>query len=496
MPGPDLKDKPLTDTPLSDNRDEKWSDEDDAAYQNAYDQAQQAKTTPTQQAEKDQKNKKSLRAEEWRKRRNQALKQGAKKSGKWAAKTAAKTGAKAGARAGVTAARVGGEAALAGSGAATMGTTTAVAVGSEAAWQAGTRGVKWTKKYVKNPEKIFSAPAEIEKEVEKNTRRLSKLLLIIFFGLLAFLIVWTTLLGGGGGLATGTIVPEEEDKELVISKTGPSTARRGDQLLYTITIAYPNTASDVIVTDVIPVGTQFFTATQRVTCDGGGPCTSSSKTVTWSAKANGLTPPLDTSFTLSLRATQDNAWVVNILNGSVVAAGPVSSGYNPPAPASSCGGKYASYVGRNWLLPLNYGDPLCNFTKEKLKDLLIAQEKTLHPTDYMKFVNFWFVNIVPGESGFNPNAWAAPVGQQAAIDGCGAWGLFQMGSTMENENGRRTCRPAQAPPAPGKNGVYDRGDVNWEEQAKNAFMYNKVLLQCDFWYWSTYRRGHTRIDYC
>lgn len=141
-----------------------------------------------------------------------------------------------------------------------------------------------------------------------------------------------------------------------------------------------------------------------------------------------------------------------------------SGGGYVSASTNTCGGKYNLSK-----LPeqKNFGDPNCTFTKDKLFTMLKQLDA--------KNASLWYLTIVPGESSYNPNARAAPVGAQLKLDAGGAWGLFQMGSSTP---------PYQAPPAAGKNGKLDRGDVNWELQAANAVGYNKTKA-CDFRYWAT-----------
>ncbi len=67
----------------------------------------------------------------------------------------------------------------------------------------------------------------------------------------------------------------------------------------------------------------------------------------------------------------------------------------------------------------------------------------------------WFSKIVPCESSYNPN-----------LVNKTFWGLFQMDPSNP---------PGQAPPAPSAtgNGPLQRGDVNWQLQAKMAVDYLK-----------------------
>lgn len=137
-------------------------------------------------------------------------------------------------------------------------------------------------------------------------------------------------------------------------------------------------------------------------------------------------------------------------------------GYTPPN-ASTCSKNY------QFTSPLkkNFGDPRCDFSKDKL----YKQLKQLDPKNAMT----WYIKVIPCESGFNPNAYASP--QTGTPDAHGAWGLFQMGSST----------PAgKNPPAPGKNGRYDRGDVSWETQIINATTYGKQLSRLGA-YWACAR---------
>lgn len=118
--------------------------------------------------------------------------------------------------------------------------------------------------------------------------------------------------------------------------------------------------------------------------------------------------------------------------------------YIPPND-KTCGGKYTldNLLG-------NFGDPLCDFSKDKLTRLLQNLD-----SDNWKF---WYYKIVPCESGYNPNAYNGN-----AVDPAGAWGLFQMGR--------------------GRNGQFDHGDVPWKEQSYNAVQYNKLIGET-FAYWA------------
>lgn len=137
-----------------------------------------------------------------------------------------------------------------------------------------------------------------------------------------------------------------------------------------------------------------------------------------------------------------------------------AGGYVPPS-GNTCGGKYN--IGNNPMRK-NFGDPACTFSKDKLKVLLKKKDP--------ERADLWF-RVVGCESTFNPVAH-----NPNTPDAAGAWGFFQMGSSKP---------PGKAPPAPGKNGKYDRGDVNWEMQLSNAITYLKTKNQSPGDYWQCAR---------
>lgn len=77
---------------------------------------------------------------------------------------------------------------------------------------------------------------------------------------------------------------------LRITKTGPVSVANGDPITYEITVSYPGTASDIVVTDPIPENSEFKEATGVFTCNND-PCDSSSTSVTWHAKDQGGVAP-------------------------------------------------------------------------------------------------------------------------------------------------------------------------------------------------------------
>lgn len=130
--------------------------------------------------------------------------------------------------------------------------------------------------------------------------------------------------------------------------------------------------------------------------------------------------------------------------------------------------------------PKNFGDPNCEFTASNFQKAKSNLYNYINSID-ASHVYIWYTVIIPGESGYDPNAWAAPVGEQLKLNPSGAWGLIQMGSAARS------------------NGVADRGDVYWQNQLQNGVTWNGIINtssgmcsstgnQCaqDTWcYWST-----------
>ncbi len=288
------------------------------------------------------------------------------------------------------------------------------------------------------------------------------IVLLVIVAVIAFLM---TIFGGGNG--TNSAVAQANQFLTVTKTSDPSEVQNGQQFKYTISVTAKEGAGDVTVIDPLPPEVRYV--------GSSGQATMQNDTVIWSSKINNLTAPFTTSFTITVAPIVNDTYVVNQTVGTVTATGPAPgtgpvSGYIPPAPANSCNGKYTSLVLQNYLLPKNYGDPVCDYSKN-------AQYKYLQQVD-PTYADLWFYTITPGESSYNPNDWAPPVGQQATLDAAGAWGLYQMGSSSP---------PGSPPPAPGKNGQFDRGDVNWQIQTNNAINYNRTRLHCNFRYWATAR---------
>jgi hypothetical protein len=135
-----------------------------------------------------------------------------------------------------------------------------------------------------------------------------------------------------------------------------------------------------------------------------------------------------------------------------------------PSAGNDCGGYYTSVITQN-PYGTNFGDPQCTLTSRKDKLYIQLQAKDAAYADY------WFFSVIPCESGYNSNAYTAPV--RKSPDSNGTWGLLQMGSDPDGD-GR------------GVFGLYDRGDTAWESQISNAIRYNTLLVKNGYgWkYWS------------
>lgn len=308
-------------------------------------------------------------------------------------------------------------------------------------------------------------------------------------GILLIIVVFVTVMGPGG-------TDPNALTKLTLTMTGPTEAVTGAELDYQINVGYPGTAQDILITDNIPLGTEFISSGQKATCDNGI-CNNASKTITWSLRENvilqnSLLSNVSSILSLKLKATANNSFLINQAEGTVMGeglppgdgGGPPAEGYIPPQPeTNNCGGKYDFSKWPELNSVGNFGDPQCNFSKESLGNLINVKEPN------PEYANIWFNIIVPGEAvNYSPNTHAPP--SSGTPDAGGAWGLYQMGSS-------KPPPPGQPPPAPGNNGIYDRGDVNWELQTTNAIAYWK-LIHCNFWsYWEAYRKAGLRdVDHC
>lgn len=197
-------------------------------------------------------------------------------------------------------------------------------------------------------------------------------------------------------------------------------------------------------------------------------------TITVGSAAAGGASFNNMSFTVVFRPKDKDSYVINKATATVMGVGtggdtpatPGTNGYVAPN-ANTCNGKYSAGVINKSPLKKNFGDPSCDFSKDKLFALLKAKDAAN--------ATRWYNKIIPCESGYSPNAYAGP--QTGTPDAAGAWGLFQMGSSKP---------PGSAPPAAGKNGVNDRGDVPWSIQVENATTYGKKIKSLGA-YWACAR---------
>lgn len=396
-----------------------------------------------------------------KKTEKQAIKQGEKQVIKQAGKEAAKAGTK-------TAARVGAQTAARGAAAATGPETAGVTVVAEKLIEEDIKRYSQRLKDFKHLEKLQLekiAQEHLKNKLKKKKKYLF-LIAIIIIGFFALMMLVATLFEQ---MMTERyakyLVSQLTTKEAILLqlvKEGPTTAAAGSLLRYTINAAYNGAAEDIIVTDKIPIGTTFFIATQPYAYD---PIT---RTVTWHTKETNPSNPSTATLILSLTANVNNNYIINIARGTAIAAAGTANNNN-------CGGKYTSDLAKNWLFPLNFGDPACDFNKQDLRDLL-------HKLDPVNEA-WWYTHVIPCESGYNPNIWRDPNIITHTPDAGGAWGLFQIGSStiMEpeslysNHSNRRNVTKADVVQQPGlAAGIwghgkeYDRGDVDWRLQVEYA----------------------------
>jgi uncharacterized repeat protein (TIGR01451 family) len=91
-----------------------------------------------------------------------------------------------------------------------------------------------------------------------------------------------------------------------IASSGPVFAKIGDKLDYTITLDYPAATKNIIVTDQIPQGTEYIDSPQAT-------YNAATNTVTWNMPASSASATLS----LTLLATKDNNYIINILKGTM-----------------------------------------------------------------------------------------------------------------------------------------------------------------------------------
>lgn len=321
--------------------------------------------------------------------------------------------------------------------------------------------------------------------------------LIIILSPIIFFILMLLILMGDPSAANPDLAefddPGTDTSFLTLAKTGPSQANNGDLLNYQITVNYPSTADDIIITDTIPVGTEYVSSDPVAVFD------LATNTASWSAKTfPGATIPisnLSTTLTLTLLATKDNSTLINVAEGTVVGG---TSGGGGPASDNNCGGKYAALMTKNRFFPKNFGDPSCELTGADYKDKIYAELKAKDPAN----ADWWFNKVLPCESGYQSNNWNDPDNRPATPDGGGAWGMFQDGSSIilpdipPPSNFYKVGKiartrpvnpsdilqqPGLAPGTWGHGGANDRGDVDWRTQIDYA---SKLLPARGKGYWA------------
>lgn len=266
----------------------------------------------------------------------------------------------------------------------------------------------------------------------------------------------------------------------IIAEDQDGRISNGEDLKYTILISHNRDEAQIPLEDItlyslIPPGTIFVSATGNYDISEPGK-------ISWKLYPENQTTQDDSSpnktFVFNLMVDPDNDIVVSnriSLDGeiSVIPRGDITPNDN------YCQNNIYNYVLRNDLLPKNFGDPTCTLDTAAKRDQLYALLQQKDP----QWADFWFSIVIPGESGYRPNAWARPVPDEDdprdVLSDTGAWGLFQMGSS--EPPGKLTNR----------NGTY-RGDLTWPEQVDTAIARNKYLEGRGllFKYWQV------AIEYC
>jgi uncharacterized repeat protein (TIGR01451 family) len=251
---------------------------------------------------------------------------------------------------------------------------------------------------------------------------------------------------------------EKNQNVLQLAKTGPDSAKNGDSLPYTITVTYPGTAQDIIITDHLPDGTKYIEAPE-------GKYDATTNTVTWNLASiigsSSATPinNVNKDLKLTLEATKDNTVLANFASATLIGA---TTSSTSAATNNNTTAVNTNNCNSNPLIN-NFGDPQCTFTKEKLAQL-IQQKDPQH-------IQEWFT-IVKKESNYDPNYFSSHRinGVSNPVEG---WGLFQMGISDPND-------------------PYNQGDTDWETQTTNAINYNNTKLipaNQAFCYWESARES-------
>jgi hypothetical protein len=324
-------------------------------------------------------------------------------------------------------------------------------------------------------------------------------LLIVLFILLFIIFFIIEIITGGGVAQQGTQPGDTQTNPLTINKNCTPIANTNTGQC-TVVVTFKYSAQDIIITDTMYKGASIVSSTWPKYTTGQD--ASGNPTITWklsenisanpspgqaaspapSGTAGLIAGPINQSFTFTAQA-QQNSWNLSTnakTVGAVINDG-TNAGYIPPN-TNDCNGYYTKYmnlIAQYGFPKQNYGDPNCELTddatlKDKIYNLILQTEQGMpNNTNSKEYAQIWFVTIIPQESSFVPDSFGIP----DYLDAGGKWGLFQMGSSKP---------PGQAPPAEGQNGPNDRGDVNWQQQIKNAITYNHERLKCSFTYWSSF----------
>lgn len=301
------------------------------------------------------------------------------------------------------------------------------------------------------------------------------IVVVIVIILIIIIIVAIVYLAGAESQDDSILNPDQE--QLQIDKSGPQQVPNSTDIKYNISVTYPNAVKEITFTDemITEKKGQVTIVTGPKGYTSAFDATTKRTKVTWKLSdtvANGsgeaIPGPINQQFNLVVKPPLPDDIVYNFKPTGITIPAEGASGSGDTeyvAPSNTDCGKpeYDRYIKKN-PTKKNFGDPRCNFDKNTLYKMLQTMDSTN--------ADRWFFQIAPCESSYNPNAFVS----QAEIgtpDAAGAWGLFQMGSSKP---------PGSPPPAPGKNGPYDRGDVNWQVQASNATTYGKKLKDLkEYW---------------
>lgn len=264
-------------------------------------------------------------------------------------------------------------------------------------------------------------------------------------------------LTGGGGGGNNTTKPGTNPSTPIIPGfdidiEGPPEKENDIILDYTVTITHdPSIAppiENIEVYDTLPAGAELVETSGFVVDKNASPHV-------W--------PLSNTSnqkiFTIRIRPNTTDANFYYTVSARTIAGPTGSSGTNVPPSNSDCGGKYAQTFIANGNQE-NFGDPVCDYTEDKLYDQLKKEDPENADVWYYLAYCESSVNGVYR----NPNAYL-----MASTSGSGAYGLYQM-----NPAGKSTSGPN------------DVGNVVWSLNATNAILTNRHLVSIGlgpFAYW-------------